>query len=339
MSFEAQKITDAEIAAAGVQSQPNKLTGTAQQNKAVFDALVKNLVKIKLNALVDELLGGNAAGQIGIDTVTGLEAENVQAALEEIMQNLQGITQGAVADGSVTAAKLAAGAVTEAKLASSAVTADKLAGGAVTTPKLGDLAVTTAKIALLAVTTALLADGAVTTDKLGNLAVTTAKIANAAVDNTKLALGAVTAVKLSEGAVTESRLADRAVTHDKIGLEAVRNDNIRNEAVTANKIADNNVLFDHLYNFSVFDVETNGTIHLTTTAGSRAILFTVSTADSSNCVYGVNSNASNSPEAVGIAHAGQFMASGSAGFLQITPANSAAKSCLLIVLAGSVTAA
>ena len=76
MSINGQKITDAQIAAAGVQSQPNKLTGTAQQNKAVFDALVKNLVKARFNALIDELTGSGAAAQLGVDPFSGMTATN-----------------------------------------------------------------------------------------------------------------------------------------------------------------------------------------------------------------------------------------------------------------------
>ena len=40
MSIQEQKITQEAIAANGVQSQADKLTGTAAQNKKVFDALV-----------------------------------------------------------------------------------------------------------------------------------------------------------------------------------------------------------------------------------------------------------------------------------------------------------
>ena len=196
MSISGQKITDAEIAAAGVESQPNKLTGTAQQNKAVFDALIKNLVKVRLNALIDELVGANAAGQLGIDTIGAMTATNVQAALEELYNDLASASAANLTDGSVKTNHLDTGAVTEAKIGSGAVTEGKIGTGAVTENKLGALAVTTAKIALLAITTALLADGAVTTDKLGDLAVKTGKIDNGAVDNTKLGTGAVIASKL-----------------------------------------------------------------------------------------------------------------------------------------------
>lgn len=131
MSFGSNKITDADIAASGVQSQPNKLVGTAAQNKAVFDKLITEVVKEKLNGLIDALLGANAAGEIGVDTITGLQAETVQEALEAIVLAMQDITQGSVADGSISTAKLADGAVT----------ADKMAPGSA---KIGDGGVTTA---------------------------------------------------------------------------------------------------------------------------------------------------------------------------------------------------
>ena len=45
MSIQEQKITEAAVAESGVQSQPDKLTGTAAQNKKVFDALVTAVVR------------------------------------------------------------------------------------------------------------------------------------------------------------------------------------------------------------------------------------------------------------------------------------------------------
>lgn len=215
MSF--TKITDNDISTYGVQSAPNKLTGTAAQNKTVFDALIQQVVKVRFNALIDELIGAGAAAQLGVDTVTGITADTVQEALEQIVQSMQDITQGSVADGAITTAKLADGAVTSGKLGEGAVGATAIGTGAVGTGKIADTAVTTAKIALLAITTALLADGAVTTDKLAALGVTGAKIANATIDATKLAEGAVTAVKIAAGAVTAAKLgAD--VNYAAVGL-------------------------------------------------------------------------------------------------------------------------
>ena len=132
MSIQEQKITEAAIAANGVQSRPDKLTGTAAQNKKVFDVLVTAVVREKFNALLDELTGTSAAAQLGITTIPGFSAGNVHTALEQIVQAMQDVTQGAVtaqkiAQGAVTAEKIAALAVTTALLAPNAVTAEKLA--------------------------------------------------------------------------------------------------------------------------------------------------------------------------------------------------------------------
>lgn len=115
MALTDQKILDTDITTYGVQSQPNKLTGSALQNKQAFDKLVTEAVKAKFNALIDELTAITAAAQIGAD-VDGLTSTNVNAALAELLAAMQDITQGSVADGSITTAKLADGAVTAAKL-------------------------------------------------------------------------------------------------------------------------------------------------------------------------------------------------------------------------------
>ena len=108
MSIQEQKITEEAIAESGVQSQPDKLTGTAAQNKKVFDNLVTAVVRNRFNALLDELTGAAAAGQLGIATIPGFSADNIQTALEQIVQAMQDVTQGSVTDGSITLAKLAA---------------------------------------------------------------------------------------------------------------------------------------------------------------------------------------------------------------------------------------
>ena len=72
MSIQEQKITEAAIAASGVQSRPDKLTGTT------------------------------AAAQLVITTIPGFSAGNVQTALEQIVQAMQDVTQGSVTDGSIT---------------------------------------------------------------------------------------------------------------------------------------------------------------------------------------------------------------------------------------------
>ena len=107
MSFTSQKITDSDITTYGVQSQPNKLSGSALQNKKAFDKLITEAVKAKFNALIDELVAITAAAQIGAD-VDGLTSTNVNDALAELLEAMQHISQGGVAPGSVGETELAA---------------------------------------------------------------------------------------------------------------------------------------------------------------------------------------------------------------------------------------
>ena len=240
MSIQEQKITEAAIAANGVQSQPDKLTGTAAQNKKVFDNLVTAVVREKFNALLDELTGTSAAAQLGITTIPGFSADNIQTALEQIVQAMQDVTQGSVADGSITLLKLAA-EVTAVALGGAAAShthgagdinsgvlnADripvldgtKLGAGSVGTAQLGAAAVTAEKLAALAVLSTHIAQGAVTTQKLAEGAVTAEKIAALAITAALIADKTITAAKLADKTVTAEKLADN-IPYTKFGLAA-----------------------------------------------------------------------------------------------------------------------
>lgn len=208
MSIQEQKITEAAIAANGVQSQPDKLTGTAAQNKKVFDNLVTAVVREKFNALLDELTGAAAAAQLGITTIPGFSADNIQTALEQIVQAMQDVTQGSVTDGSITLLKLAA-----------EVTAVALGGAAAShTHGAGDInsgVLNADRIPVLDGTK--LGTGSVGTAQLGAAVVTAEKLAALAVLAQHIANGAVTTQKLAEGAVTAEKIADGAITPASIG--------------------------------------------------------------------------------------------------------------------------
>lgn len=230
MSIQEQKITEAAIAANGVQSRPDKLTGTAAQNKKVFDALVTAVVKERFNALIDELTGTTAAAQLGIATISGFSADNIQTALEEIIGAMQEITQGSVADGSITLEKLAA-EVTAVALGGAAAIhthgAGDIASGVLDLSripvldgtKLGAGSVGSSQLESSAVTTQKIKDTAVTADKIAALAVLTQHIANGAVTTQKLASGAVTADKIAAITITADKLADN-IPYTKFGLAA-----------------------------------------------------------------------------------------------------------------------
>lgn len=199
MALSELKKTETDIKQYGVSSAPDKLRGTAAENKAVFDNLFRNSGMPKFNALIDALLDGTAAPEIGVQAVSGMQGvTTLQGALERFAEMLVDISQGSVADGSVSEIKLADGAVTARKLAEKAVTTEKLADGAVGT----------GQIAGLAVTAALLAAGAVITEKLSDKAVTTAKLADLCITADKIGAAAVTAAKIAPGAVTRAKLAE-----------------------------------------------------------------------------------------------------------------------------------
>ena len=96
------KITQEESSANGVVSAPDVLTGTAQENKAIFDKLTNQVVITKHNGLIDEL-ATSGAGDTGIENIEGLVASTVQEALEEINQNYEDILDPANTD---TASKI-----------------------------------------------------------------------------------------------------------------------------------------------------------------------------------------------------------------------------------------
>ena len=206
--------------------EPNDIGGmSSAELKAKFDEAANTITTYINESLIPELAGANGASSVGIGTVPGLTGiSTVQAALAKIEEQMAEMTQGAVADESITTAKLAMLAVTSAKLAAAAVETDKIKDGAVTSVKLADLAVTAARLADLAVETAKLADKAVTTEKIADKAVATAQLGDKCVGSDQmddlsipercLAAGAVTSAKIKSEAVTMAKLADHAVSVD-----------------------------------------------------------------------------------------------------------------------------
>lgn len=85
------KITDNQIANYGVVAAPDKLTGTATENKKVFDRLVREIVTVQYNALVDALTAESGAGEIGA-AVEGLDGETVQELLSALKEYIDNIT-------------------------------------------------------------------------------------------------------------------------------------------------------------------------------------------------------------------------------------------------------
>lgn len=224
MSIQEQKITQEAIAANGVQSQADKLTGTAAQNKKVFDALVTAVVREKFNALLNELTGSGCAAQLGISTITGLSAETVQAALEQIMDTMQNISQGAVPNSSITLAKLAADvlAILNGK---QPLTADlPVLSGVSMDDKIPIQDVSDSSAAAISLYT--LWDQLqrnTTGNKTGVVrSPGTNKFSVGTVQTSDLGAAVVTGEKLAAGAVQAAHIAKDAVTAQKLAADAVK---------------------------------------------------------------------------------------------------------------------
>lgn len=102
MALKEKKITEAGISAHGVASAPDRLTGTAAENKKVFDNLVRAVVAEAVNGIVDELTGEGGAEQIGMSPIEGLAGENLPEALKGLKKQLDDAIIGAIEGGFVS---------------------------------------------------------------------------------------------------------------------------------------------------------------------------------------------------------------------------------------------
>ena len=203
------RVTDELGTVSTLDDRPNDTGGlTAAELKAKFDADAGTLKTYVNDVLIPFLEGTSAAASLGIATISGFSANNIQTALEEIIGAMQGITQGSVADRSITLLKLAA-----------EVTAVALGGAAAShTHGAGDIdsgVLNAARIPVLDGTK--LGTGSVSTAQLGAAAVTAEKLAALAVLAQHIANGAVTTQKLAEGAITAEKIAEGAITPASIG--------------------------------------------------------------------------------------------------------------------------
>ena len=212
------RVTDELGTVSTLDDRPNDTGGlTAAELKAKFDADAGTLKDYVNDVFIPFLEGASAAASLGITTIPGFSADNIQTALEQIVQAMQDVTQGSVTDGSITLAKLA----TE-------VTAVALGGAAAShTHGAGDInsgVLDAARIPVLdgtklgtgSVGTAQLGAAVVTAEKLATLAVLAQHIANGAVTTQKLAEGAVTAEKIAALAITAALIADKTITAAKL---------------------------------------------------------------------------------------------------------------------------
>ena len=206
------RVTDELGTVSTLDDRPNDTGGlTAAELKAKFDADAGALKYYVNDVLIPFLEGTSAAASIGIATISGFSAGNIQTALEQIIGAMQEITQGSVADGSITLAKLAA-----------EVTAIALGGAAAShTHGAGDInsgVLDAARIPVLDGTK--LGTGSVGTAQLGAGSVGTEQLGAAVVTSDKLAALSVLATHIAQNAVTAQKLAPEAVTRAKMAIDA-----------------------------------------------------------------------------------------------------------------------
>lgn len=212
------RVTDELGTVSTLDDRPNDTGGlTAAELKAKFDADAGTLKAYVNDVFIPFLEGASAAASLGITTIPGFSADNIQTALEQIVQAMQDVTQGSVTDGSITLAKLAA-EVTAVALGGAAAShthgAGDIASGTLESSRIPVLDGT--KLGTGSVGTAQLGAAVVTAEKLAALAVLAQHIANGAVTTQKLAEGAVTADKIAAGAIITALLAPNAVTAEKL---------------------------------------------------------------------------------------------------------------------------
>ena len=89
MTLQEHKITPEEIAENGVVAADDILSGNAQENKAVFDRLVREIVSVKFNEVIDILNGSEGAAEIGAVDPTVNETSSVQDALDSLKRFIE----------------------------------------------------------------------------------------------------------------------------------------------------------------------------------------------------------------------------------------------------------
>ena len=93
MSLQDYKITDEAISQKGIVSSPDKLTGKAEDNKKLFDRLVRETVKTLFNALIDELASKLGASGIGALKIIEEGEETVQGQLSALAAHVKSLAK------------------------------------------------------------------------------------------------------------------------------------------------------------------------------------------------------------------------------------------------------
>lgn len=108
------KITGADLAGKGVIGLPDTPELSAAEMQQKFEETAREVIVPKFNALIDALGQADAAGQIGAQTIDGLDGTTVQLLLQALKEKIDDINldivEQKVPDGSITTPKFAANA-------------------------------------------------------------------------------------------------------------------------------------------------------------------------------------------------------------------------------------
>lgn len=107
-----KKISEAAVRVIrGLPTRPTGPTGrySAAQLQAFFDMAAQN-IRETFNELVSKLEGSGGAAEIGFSATPNVQAENVQAAIENVQEQVRSAyEESAIPDGSITSDKILAG--------------------------------------------------------------------------------------------------------------------------------------------------------------------------------------------------------------------------------------
>lgn len=194
MSFERFETSTENISA--LSDRPNDIEGmSAAELKAAFDKAGLDIKTFLNETLLPALEASSAAGNIGIAPITGLSAQDVQAALEALLDAVDDATTGTIPDKSLGTAKYEDRSVTGTIVALETLLTENYADGSVTGAKVAANTLETANYKARSVTGAKIALAAITAELLAALSVTEPKLAAGAVSTRALADGSVTLAK------------------------------------------------------------------------------------------------------------------------------------------------
>lgn len=251
------KITEGQINTYGVAAAPDKLTGTADENKKLFDKLVREVVKASLNNLVDALMAYTGADEIGAQ-MEGFSTITIQGALDKLKEDqdentadISEVTKAVTLMGDDVAAlqreidnrytKTEMDAILQQAAADVNATITSETDPLVESISYADGVLTVTKKdgtqRSMTIDTECFVQNVASTDTIGmtvgNGGVVTSYVKDGSIGTTQLADAAVTPEKLQGGSVTSAKLANNSVQTSKLVSGAVTSEKLASDVQEA----------------------------------------------------------------------------------------------------------